>query len=255
MIKNILKKLQVVFNLFFLKTFCRNFRYKIENPKTYPVVIISFNQFFYLKKLIDFLKKTKYENIVIIDNASTYPELLRYLEFLKKDKSVRIHRLNKNYGHLVFWKKKEFRMFYGQGYHVVTDPDIVPISSCPDDFLAIFKAKLDKHTEVSKVGFSLSLEDIPDANPLKIKILNWEKQFWHKKTQDGDYLAEIDTTFALYRPYDQKLEKNFFTAIRTGYPLIARHGGWYIDAENLSVEQQYYFKTSNNSNTWKIKSL
>ncbi|WBL24866.1 glycosyltransferase family 2 protein [Zunongwangia sp. HGR-M22] len=252
-LKTILKNVNSYFIFYFYVS--RRKKYDEENPKTYPIIIISFNQFFYLKKLVDFLEKRNYENIVIIDNASTYPELLKYLELLKKSKSVRIHRLHKNYGHLVFWKRKEFRMLYGRGYHVVTDPDVVPIKSCPDNFLAIFKAKLDKYLEVSKVGFSLSLDDIPISNPLKNKIMKWESQFWEHKTKDGDYLAEIDTTFALYRPYETKLEDNFFKAIRTKFPLTAIHGGWYIDAENLTKEQQYYFKTSNNSNTWKIKSL
>lgn len=52
-----------------------------KNYKNIPIIIISFNQYFYLKQLVDFLIQNKYTNIVIVDNNSSYPPLLKY--FLK----------------------------------------------------------------------------------------------------------------------------------------------------------------------------
>jgi nucleoside-diphosphate-sugar epimerase len=57
------------------------------------------------------------------------------------------------------------------------------------------------------------------------------------KVENGNYISEIDTTFALYRPENLfNKRSNFFKAIRTKVPYIARHGGWYIDSQNLNAE-------------------
>ncbi len=225
---------------------------QLKNFKNIPIIIISFNQLFYLKQLIDFLLKRDYKNIIIIDNNSTFKPLLEYLESIEHE--ITIYRLKKNEGHLAFWKQKKLVKQYTKGYYVVTDPDIVPIKDCPDNFLDTFRKLLDMAYDRTKVGFSLMLEDIPETNPNKNKVLTWEQQFWKTKLKEGVYKAEIDTTFALYRPrYNYKL-KRFTKAWRTDYPIQARHGGWYIDVNNLSEEQIYYMQTANSSASWQINS-
>ncbi|WP_179346233.1 glycosyltransferase family protein [Winogradskyella ursingii] len=220
-----------------------------KDYKSIPIVIISFNQLYYLKQLIDFLKKHGYYNIVILDNNSTYPPLLDYLKII--DNQVKIHRLEENYGHRVFWENKQLFNTYAKGYYVVTDPDIVPVDACPEDFLYHFKTIIDANAHVNKVGFSLKIDDIPETNKEKATILNWEKQFWEKQTKSGNYIAKIDTTFALYRSRKiYPISLDFFKAIRTIFPYIAKHGGWYIDSENLTKEQEYYIKSVNNSSSW-----
>ena len=99
--------------------------------------------------------------------------------------------------------------------------------------------------------FSLNLQTIPDSNINKSKIVKWETRFWKNTTSKGDYYADIDTTFALYRPFSKTFVNNFYTAIRTKNPYIADHGGWLVDSFNLSDEQIYYYSTANESNTWK----
>lgn len=225
--------------------------YDINDTKTYPIIIISFNQLFYLKKQIDFLKNSGFKNIIIIDNASTYKPLLDYFKEIKKD--VTIFRLKKNYGHKVFWVKKEFLLLYGQTYYVVTDPDIVPDRNCPEDFMEYFKNLLQKNPNITKVGFSLKIDDIPCSNPHRNKILNWEKKFWENTDEVGNYWADIDTTFALYRPTSFLLDrKTFFKAIRSKPPYLAMHGGWYMDIEALTEEQKNYMETANQSSSWRI---
>ena len=86
----------------------------------------------------------------------------------------------------------------------------------------------------------------------KLNILKWESHFWKSKINEKVYKAEIDTTFALYRPrYRYKL-KHFTKAWRTDFPLQAKHGGWYMDINNLTEEQQYYMKTANDSASWQM---
>ena len=237
-------------DLFVLRNFNSIVRNQIKDFKQTPIIIISFNQLYYLKQLIAFLQKNEYKNIVIIDNNSTYPPLLEYYENLES--TIVIHRLKDNLGHLSFWKRADIFKQYSKGYYVVTDPDVVPIDVCPENFLEEFRKLLDKAYDRTKVGFSLKLADIPNTNPNKSKILEWESQFWKSKIRPTAYKAEIDTTFALYRPYYNYNLKHFTKAWRTDYPLQARHGGWYIDIDNLTEEQEFYLKSANESASWQI---
>jgi glycosyltransferase involved in cell wall biosynthesis len=242
------------FYLFYQFTmfFNSNIKKQNRNIKNIPIIVISFNQLFFLKKLVSYLKDHDYTNIVIIDNNSDYKPLLEY--FSEIENSVSLFRLKENFGHRVFWLKKEIYNKYRRGYFVVTDADIVPILECPNDFLEHFKKILDSNYFVKKVGFTLDIETIPTANPQRQIVIDWEKQFWKKEDDNGNFVSEIDTTFALYRP-ENYLTKytNFFKAIRTKYPYTALHGGWYLDLNNLTEEQLYYFRKANYSNTWKIK--
>ncbi|MET3028168.1 glycosyltransferase family 2 protein [Flavobacterium sp. UW10123] len=221
-----------------------------KNLKSIPIIIISFNQLFYLKQLIDFLKKHDYNNIIIIDNNSTFKPLLEYFDEIES--IATIHRLKENYGHLVFWKFKELYDKYSKGYYVVTDADINPISDCPSDFLRYFKKILDGDYKITKVGFSLKIDDIPNSNINKEKIINWESKFWRHCTTDGNFIAGLDTTFALYRPKYKYNETLFLRACRTKYPYIAKHGGWYVDTDNLTDEQKFYLENCNESSSWRI---
>jgi glycosyltransferase involved in cell wall biosynthesis len=223
---------------------------QLKNHKRIPIIIISFNQLHYLRQLIEFLLKHEYTNIVILDNKSTYPPLLDY--FKQIEKKVTIHRLSDNLGHLSFWKHDDLFKTYSRGYYVVTDADIVPLDTCPDDFLKTFRQLLDQAFNRTKVGFSLMLDDIPDSNPNKAPILQWESKYWKSVIRPNVFKAEIDTTFALYRPnYNYKL-KHFTKAWRTNYPITAKHGGWYLDMQHLTEEQAYYMKTANASASWQV---
>lgn len=223
---------------------------QLKNPKSIPIIIISFNQLYYLKQLVDFLLEHGYANIIILDNASTYVPLLDYFEDIKP--IVTIHRLRENLGHLSFWKRTDLITKYTKGYYVITDADIVPHKDCPTDFLNTFRILLDKAFDRTKVGFSLKLDDIPNTNPNKEKITQWESQYWRTKIHTNVYKAPIDTTFALYRPNYRYNLKHFTKAWRTDKPIQAKHGGWYIDTSNLTDEQSYYIQTANESASWQI---
>lgn len=252
-VKESVKELSLVLKRHYFNFFTRIVIRQTINYKSIPIIIISFNQLYYLKKLIDFLKSHNYKNIIIIDNNSTYKPLLDYFDSIES--TVILHRLKENLGHLVFWKNKELFDKYSKGYYIVTDADIVPIKECPEDFVLHFKRILNKNFQVTKVGFSLKIDDIPDANLNKQKVIDWESQFWLTENRDGDFLSKIDTTFALYRPYYNYYQKDFYDAVRTKNPYQAIHGGWYLENNNLTEEQLYYFSNCNNSSSWRINSL
>ncbi|MFD1064141.1 glycosyltransferase family 2 protein [Winogradskyella litorisediminis] len=239
------------FKTFYLQIFNKTIKKQIRDTKSIPIIINNFNQLYYLKQLIESLQKRGYTNIVILDNNSSYKPLLDYYNSIEE--AVKIHRLSTNNGHLSFWKQRELVEKYTKGYYVVTDPDIVPLAECPDDFLKTMIKLLDKAYDRTKVGFSLKLDDIPDINPQSEAIKKWEAQFWIAKIHPQAYKAEIDTTFALYRPGYTYKKQNFTKAWRTDYPLQAIHGGWYIDPSNLTEEQICYQKTANESASWLLK--
>ena len=224
-------------------------RSQLNHPYSIPIIIISYNQLYYLQQLVEFLLNRGFSNVIIVDNYSSYPPLLSYFDSIEKHKNITIHRLKENKGHLVFWNDTTLFEKYAKGFYVVTDADIVPFKNTPEHFMQYFLKLLNHYHQVTKVGFSLYLEDLPKTNPNCSNIKNWEQQFWKHKIKKN-FLASIDTTFALYRPNYKREESNFLHAIRTNLPYTARHGGWYIDPKNLSDEQKYYIRTANSSSSW-----
>ena len=247
-----------VYNLFVIKlkwwlmmNFNNLVRSQIKNPKTIPIIIINFNQLFYLRQLVDFLQRRKFENIIIVDNLSTYSPLLEYYKTLK---GVTVEYMDQNYGHKVFYENKSLQKKYGQGFYVVTDADINFYPDMPSDFMDVLLSLLNKHRQiVTKVGFALNIDDIPDQYKLKNKVLNWEKVFWENEIEKNVYMVAIDTTFALYLPgFPKKNNKNtFYRALRIGGAYRVKHGGWYQDSDNLTAEQEFYLNSANSSSSWK----
>lgn len=224
---------------------------QLADPLSIPIIIISYNRLNDLQKLISFLLERKHKNIVIVDNQSTYPPLLDY--YKKISDRVTVKRMNRNYGHLVFWKNTDLYNQYRKGYYIVTDSDIIPNSKLPDNYIEQLRILLDSHKEVSKVGFALQIDDLPDSFKQKQAVINWEKQFWNNEIAKSLYQAPLDTTFAIYPPYFNNLNfDTFYKAIRVNADFTARHGGWYIDNDNLTEEDIYYYKTANDSSSWKL---
>ncbi|NDW09801.1 glycosyltransferase [Dysgonomonas sp. 520] len=220
-----------------------------KNPLSIPVIIINYNRLKGLKQLVTFLIERKHQNIIIIDNDSSYPPLLEYYEHIK-DK-VTIERLNKNWGHLVLWKNNDLLLRYTKGYYIVTDSDILPNDKLPVDYVSQLMNILNENDEVVKVGFALDISDIPESYALKDKVLDWEKQYWEKPIGKDLYLANLDTTFAIYPPlYRFDHISKFFSGIRVAGNFTAKHEGWYVDSNNMTEEELYYKNTANSSNNW-----
>lgn len=221
---------------------------KVNNFKNIPIIINNFNQLTYLKKLVSFLEEKGYNNIYIIDNASTYPQLLEYYSTSKHE----VIYLKENIGYKALWETSLFKKFRNS-YYVYTDPDVLPIEDCPDNFLEYFYNLLQKYKRAQKVGFSLKIDDLPSCFKNKGQVIKWEKNFWNKELDTNIYSAPIDTTFALYRPFAHG-EANFVELnIRTGYPYQARHLPWYNNSEKLTDEQLYYISQCNKITHWTEK--
>jgi len=233
-----------------IASFLRLFTRGIKNPKQVPIFINNYNRVTTLKKMIAALEARGYNNITILDNQSTYPPLLEYY----KTTQHKVHVYKKNYGSKSFWKSGLW-LKHMHSYFVYTDPDIVPVDECPEDFIAHFYSLLKRYPKVHKVGFSLKIDDLPDHFINKEKVYNWEKRYYENTLEPNVYQAPIDTTFALYRPFSKSGKRDGSTPIiRTGLPYQALHLPWYVDNDNLDEEETYYVNSLQTRTHWSRQS-
>lgn len=216
-------------------------------PKNIPIFIIMRDRLDSLILQLESFESRGYENIYIIDNKSSYPPVLDFYANTKH----KIIRMEKNYGHMVFHTTDLFKQ-YGNDYYAITDCDVIPVEECPDNFMEIFLESLHAYPAISKAGFGLKIDDLPDHYPLKQQVISWEKQFWTLPLQKGLYSALIDSTFALYRP-NRVYSRYPDTGIRSDFPYLARHTGWYIDVNNLPDDEKHYIDHLETSTGWTIK--
>lgn len=234
--------------VYFLRTLVRwgqafIFRSKVREAKQIPIIINNRNRLEYLVQLISALESRGYHNIYIIDNNSSYPPLLEFYDNCKYE----IFRLKENVGHLAMWETNIYKRFI-KDYYVYTDSDVVPTEECPPDFLDFFWKTLKCNPTVQKVGFSLKIDDLPDTFKNKEDVIAWESQFYKKRINGKFYDALIDTTFALYRPFMRAGKGGLM--YRTAAPYQAYHMPWYVDSQNLSMEEIYYIDHATTSTHW-----
>lgn len=200
--------------------------------KDIPVFIICRDRVEPLRKLVSWLEEEGLKNIIFIDNASTYPPLLKYL----KETSYETVMLNKNAGHTAPWSEGAVNIYAKDRPFIVTDPDVIPDDNS-HGAVKKFCELLTKYPERTKVGFGLKIDDIPEHYELKSHVVSWESQFWESTVEPEVYDAEIDTTFAVYR---QNTPYTLGPGLRTGGKYVARHEPWYINSKKPSEEVLYY---------------
>jgi len=214
-----------------------------------PVFIISYNQPFYLRNMVAQLThlQVRPTEITVLDNASTNPKLVGCLGELQET-GVNVVRLERNFGpHEIF--APEAGIDWPEVF-ALTDPDLAFNPSMPttfrQDLLAVACS-----CRFWKCGMALSLADadqfLEGSYVSGMSIADWESQFWRRKVQvQGEvgallaragaeiFLAEVDTTFAVYRRDFPKA--GFLQAVRVSGNYSARHLPWYRP-RNLSETQ------------------
>lgn len=217
--------------------------HKNNESKNFPIIINNFNRLEWLQQQIEWLHRCGHKNIHVIDNASTYPPLLKYYKSIP----ATVYLLDRNKGHEALWRTHIFQRL-GKYFYAYTDPDVLSTDDTPKDFMNYFLDVLHRYPQRDKIGFGLKTDDIPDHYPKKKEVLVWENGLLAKELEPGLFHSKIDTTFALYRPGTafQKWE----TTIRCGEPYMLRHMPWYIDMEQLSEEEAYYMAHANESGSW-----
>ena len=222
----------------------------MEAVKT-PVVILSYNRLGPLRKLLETLETLQgIGSILILDNASTEPELIDWLNQADNDDPEDQYRkvlgfcpkvqfILENLGHTGV-KPLLQEMFKGQRF-IFTDPDLVKSPDCPDNLIQRLHQLLNRHPQLQKAGPGLVTSDLPDHYPFKKQVQEHERQLLHQWLPDGSRIAPIDTTFALYRNPEAFGDWRV-PAARMSAPYMFRHPDWYVDPHNMTEEYRDYLK-------------
>ena len=138
------------------------------------------------------------QQIVIIDNCSTYIEQQKWYDSLH-DPKIRVLRLGENYGHSVIDK-------YGDQLgvppvFVLSDPDLELNPKMPLDAIDRLYA-LSLQYQRCRIGLALSIADYDQFLDGEGKqIHDGESQYWQQRIPNDSYelyVSPTDTTFALH---------------------------------------------------------
>lgn len=205
-----------------------------NNPRNIPVYLISFNRHEWLKNMAKECERFS-DNIIIVDNQSSWPPLLEWLQHC----DYKVIYSPQNYGKKVVWEMN----LPIDNFYVVSDPDL-DISTVPAEVLTYLREGLLRYPDYASAGLSLSMEGVHRFFADRVKA--GESKFW-KETVDGKfYRAAIDTTFAMYRLGDKPSYGNR-PALRAVPPYTAKHIPWYMDPANMTEEDKHYYTVGS---TW-----
>jgi hypothetical protein len=215
-----------------------------------PCYINTFNRLTTTRELCKQVASLDGVNPVIIDNASNYEPLLDWYESC----DFEVIHLRENLGHHAPWKSGIIKQDNAKLY-IVTDCDL-DLTGVPRDVVEILKEPFNwvQPNRIIKSGLALRIDDLPDW---QTDVINWEKKWWANQVGHDPrfYYACIDTTFAMY---EQKTPNDIATrvvncpAVRLAGEYQARHTPWYLDCNNMSEEDIFYFNNANSSNSWKV---
>lgn len=218
-----------------------------------PAFIIARDRVSCLRDMVNYLLQPETEcEPIILDNASTNPELISYYD----TNPCTVHRLPLNYGNcsVLFgtptcmegFVKPDFLNEYNckSGY-ILSDCDL-GVSHIPTNFVSVFREGFAKYEWATKIGFQLRIHDLPD-NEIGNMARGWEagNHAPHAYLDDSRFIrAAIDTTFAMYRwidPPNTTLAHDFDRSVRVDAPYDAIHYSWYYSLQNPPPPDELYY--------------
>ena len=209
-----------------------------------PVIINTRDRVTELRQLVGWLQHAGHQRIILLDNGSSYPPLCEFLDGFEG----RVIRLGRNLGHTALWEVPELADIIHREWFVYTDPDVIPGAGTPPDAVAYFYALLLKYPRYEKAGFGLKIDDLPDHFKMKQQVIDWEARQYRHEIAPGVFEADIDTTFALYRPGTPYC---YGPALRTRGTYEAHHTPWYVDSDHPTEDESYYRRHAlQNVTTW-----
>lgn len=199
-----------------------------------PIFMCNRDRLTWPRQLAADLAREERCEVIIVDNASTYPPLLEWYESCRYE----VVRWEENLGPQGDWRGEIDRCLTSD-YFIITDPDL-DISAIPADWLSVLLDGL-RFPGIDKVGLSLRTDDIPKGAD-RSKIVEWESGFQRWPINDRYYWARIDTTLAVYdrRRFDPNRPRHRDRSLRTAAPYAARHLPWYPMDPVLQEEEDYY---------------
>ncbi len=208
-----------------------------------PILIPVFNNPTYARNMLRQLSALGMRNVCLVDNGSSSPAMLGFLEAAEEDAAV--IRTGRNLGpRQVVLEPDHFQHL--PEIFCVTDPDLELNPALPRNFLSSL-IRLTNELQIGKAGLALRIDDAAAMHPGRFTIngssyhaTEWEAQYWSTQVgalYDGSpvYKAAIDTTFAVYNKRYFKAD-SFFDAVRVAGNYTCRHLPWY--RESIVGEQE-----------------
>ena len=200
-----------------------------------PVYVISFNNPSHVHNMVQQLKNRRItSDIVIVDNASTYPSMITFLAHAEAD-GINVLRMSHNYGHRVVYSHVSTPERY-----VITDPDLQFNDDMPSDVILQLIGIADDR-KCRDVGLALQLpEEGLKTLPTYFEgmsLMQWERQFWLRPVESSAYelyLAPTDTTF--------KLVSKMYSGdnnVRVAGCFACKHMPWYNTPEVTVPAEEY----------------
>lgn len=222
----------VLWTMFFLGVLVVLMNYREKRTyKTIPVIIVCYNNGFYVRSMVQQLVELGVSDIVVIDNKSDDKSTINLLRSL--DQSVaQVLWMDKNYGHLVFYRPEIWNRF--PDVFAVTDPDLKLGENMPRDFLYQL-ADLTYDLGVFKAGVALDIQTnahdfygphplMPEPTPER-ECKNWTTRIPHERLIVYD--ADVDTTMAVYNKMFFKGRHFGGGSVRVAGSFTALHLPWY----------------------------
>lgn len=209
-----------------------------------PIFINCRDRLTCLRQLVDWLLAAGYQNIYLIDNASTYPPLLAYYQDVIQDGRVRLLTLSRNFGHRALWRARILEYLDIRTPFVYTDPDVLPIEACPSGLVARLYQILRRYPFVDKVGTGIVIDDLPAHVAAYVQT---GRQYRQVPLEEAVDFCPCDTTFALYAP---GASYSIGMSIGTRGRLQVRHLPWYLDPAHLPDDEAYYVAHADASSTF-----
>jgi len=218
--------------------------------KNISVVVIGYNQYTFIKNMVEQLEKFT-SDIIVVDNNSNYQPLLDYY---RDDFKYTLLKKNFNYGYTVY--RQKFVQDLVGDFYILTDPDLKFNPQLPSTLVNDF-IEISNYFEVNRVGFALLIkaDDLrKDAIFKNQTIEQWEGPYWvnqmhYPKNSNFElYNAPLDTTFCLI---NRKFKDG---SIRVAGDYTCVHIPWHINFQKQLLEDEYEsYMINNNSSNWYIK--
>lgn len=219
------------------------------SQRVVPCLIPAFNNPTYVRQMVAHLSKFRDLKLFILDNGSAYGPMLDLCS--EADRGLlgdaKVLRLGCNAGPRAAW----YNLRDMPNFFCITDPDLELNPELPDDFVRRL-IDLTETYRIGKAGFALSLADQDLMLQQKFRHCEGWMTIWEAETKHwrvplpddptiGDplFLADIDTTFAVYN-------KTWFNishpldAVRVAGRYACRHLPWYADTGLPADEEEFY---------------
>jgi hypothetical protein len=229
--------------------------------KNIPIIILNRDRLESTKQLVSLLINRNYNNIVILDNGSTYEPLL---DWYSSSTDFQIY-FNMTVAHnhhalhnLLSIQDEFFVSLLQNSWYVFTDSDLILHDTVPDNFIDDLINICIKYNK-DKVGLGIHVNDMHKelfTDAAYWELMEFMKDYENQFTRNGGpygiveiqsadnpcvlYDAPIDTTFAVCKPNSQPIGSR--NCIRTGYPYLSKHLPFYYDINSYPADELYYLK-------------